>query len=151
MSKKRSCGTLEMQFCSRKFSPNPASSAPRIELGMEELEAVRLKDMEKKEQVDCADIMKLSRPVFQRILYSAREKIARALVEGRKICITGGNYIPQMRMFKCLDCNASWELEPCEEGVDMGCHLPCPGCGSMNKARVAESGKVRPCCLGQTT
>src|SRR5664279_3184821 len=105
--------------------------------------------MEGKEQVDCAAIMKLSRPVFQRVLYSAREKIARALVEGREICITGGNYIPQMRMFKCLDCNAAWDLEPCEEGADMGCHRPCPSCGGMNKAGVAESGKVRACCLGQ--
>jgi predicted DNA-binding protein (UPF0251 family) len=135
-----------MQFCSRKFLPNPASIAARIELGMEELEAVRLKDMDGKEQAECADIMKLSRPSFQRILYSAREKIARALVEGREICITGGNYIPKMRVFKCLDCNATWELEPCEEGVDMGCLRPCPVCGSMNKARLAESGKVRLCC-----
>ena len=149
MARKRSCGMLEMQFCSRKFSPNPASTAARIELGMEELEAVRLKDMEGKEQADCAAIMKLSRPTFQRVLYAAREKIARALVEGRAICITGGNYIPQMRRFKCLDCDATWELDPCEEGVDMGCHCPCPSCGSMNKARVAGSGKVRPCCLGQ--
>ena len=148
MVRKRSCGKLEMQFCSRKFMPNPASTASRLELGMEELEAVRLKDMEGKEQADCAAIMKLSRPTFQRVLYSAREKIARALVEGREICVTGGNYIPQMRMFKCLDCNAAWELEPCGEGVDMGCLRPCPVCGSLNKARVAGTGKVRPCCQG---
>lgn len=137
-----------MQFCSRKFCPNPASAEPAIELGMEELEAVRLKDMEGKEQADCASVMNLSRPTFQRVLYSAREKIARALVEGRAICIKGGNYIPQKRAFKCMDCNATWELEPCEEGADNGCLRPCPKCGSSNKARLAENGLIRPCCQG---
>jgi uncharacterized protein len=149
MPRKHSCGTLEMQFCSRKFCPNPASSAPRIELGMEELEAVRLKDMEGKEQTDCAAIMNLSRPTFQRVLYAAREKIARALVEGRELCIKGGNYIPKKRLFKCLDCDAAWEPEPCLGGADNGCFCSCPRCGSMNKARLTEDGRVRPCCLGQ--
>ena len=151
MARKRSCGTLEMQFCSRKFCPNPAGREPPIELGMEELEAVRLKDMEGKEQADCAAVMNLSRPTFQRVLYSAREKIARALVEGRAICIKGGNYIPKKRAFQCMDCNATWELAPCEEGADNGCLRPCPSCGSRKKARLAENGMLRPCCQGQTS
>lgn len=92
MAKKRCFGRVEMQFCSRKFCPSPAGAAPRIELRMEELEAVRLKDLEGKEQAECAAAMELSRPTFQRVLYSAREKIAMALVDGREICIRDGNY-----------------------------------------------------------
>ena len=152
MPRMRSYGTVEVQLCSRKFFPRPGSTAPEIELGMEELEAVRLKDMEGKEQAECAKIMQLSRPTFQRVLYSAREKIARALVEGRELCIKGGNYIPQKRAFKCLDCNAAWELDPCGEDIDNGCDLPCPNCKSMNKARVGKDGQIRPCCCqNQTT
>jgi hypothetical protein len=113
---------------------------------MEELEAVRLKDLEGKEQAECAAIMQLSRPTFQRVLYSAREKIARALVEGRELCIKGGNYIPQKRAFKCLDCNATWELDPCSDDGDNGCCLPCPSCKGMNKARIGKNGQTRRCC-----
>jgi len=90
--RKRSCGVVKLKTCSRKFCPTPASESPRMELGMEELEALRLKDMEGKDQFECAASMGLSRPTFQRILYSARAKIAQALVEGREICISGGNY-----------------------------------------------------------
>ena len=148
MARKRSCGTLEMQLCSRSFCPNPASAESPIELGMEELEAVRLKDMEGKEQADCAAVMNLSRPTFQRVLYSAREKIARALVEGRTTCIKGGNYIQKKRAFKCMDCNETWELDTCGEGSDNGCFRSCPKCAGMNKARLAENGMIRPCCQG---
>lgn len=38
----------------------------------EELEAIRLKDLEGFEQEECADRMQVSRPTFQRILLSAR-------------------------------------------------------------------------------
>ena len=146
MPRVRACGTVEIQLCSRKFFPRPGSMAPEIELGMEELEAVRLKDLEGKEQTECAAIMKLTRPTFQRVLYSAREKITRALVEGRELCIKGGNYIPQKRAFKCLDCESTWELDPCCDGADNGCHLPCPDCGSKNKARLGKDGRTRICC-----
>ena len=146
MARQRSLGIVEMQLCSRKFCPSPASAGSRIELGMEELEAVRLKDMEGKEQAECAGAMNLTRPTFQRVLYSAREKIARALVEGREICIKGGNYVAKKRAFKCLECDAVWELEPCDDSANNGCLLPCPSCGSMKKARLAENGKIRPCC-----
>lgn len=145
MTRKRSCGLLEMQFCLRRYSPHPASAAERIELGLEELEAIRLKDLEGKEQADCAASMKLSRPTFQRVLYAAREKVARALVEGREICVRGGNYIPQKRTFKCLDCGEVWELDPCGENADNGCLCPCPRCGGMNKGRIASGGKIRLC------
>ena len=147
MVRKRCCGIVEMEPCSRKFSPVPSSEAPRMEVGMEELEALRLKDMEGKEQAECAALMGLSRPTFQRVLYSARAKIARALVEGREICIKGGNYRMRNRMFLCLDCGGQWEVEPCTAGGKHGYEIPCPQCGSMKKARIEEDGK-QPACGG---
>ena len=61
-------------------------------LTVEELEAVRLKDLEGLEQEECADMMKVSRPTFFRIITSARQKIADALVNGKAIRVEGGNY-----------------------------------------------------------
>ena len=62
------------------------------ELTVEELEAVRLCDLERMEQDDAAASMNVSRATFQRTLYQAREKIADALCNGKAIRIGGGNY-----------------------------------------------------------
>ena len=148
MARKRCCGMIELQPCSRRFCPEPDNLLPRIEVGMEELEAIRLKDLEGKEQVECAEIMKLSRPTFQRVLYSAHAKIALALVEGREICIKGGNYIQKERNFQCLSCNEIWSAKPCAEGGEQGFLIPCPSCGSMEKVMLAEDGSRIP-CLGR--
>lgn len=56
-------------------------------LTMEEMEAVRLKDFEGLEQIQAAEKMKTSQSTFQRILVSARRKIAVALVEGKALKI----------------------------------------------------------------
>ena len=61
-------------------------------LSVEEVEAIRLKDMEGLEQEPCADKMNISRPTFQRVLNSARQKIAEALLKGKAIRIDGGNF-----------------------------------------------------------
>lgn len=63
-----------------------------ITLTIDELEAIRLCDYEGLDQGDCADRMEISRGTYQRILYSARSKVAGALVYNQGICIAGGNY-----------------------------------------------------------
>lgn len=101
-------------------------------LKLEELEAIRLKDLEGLEQGECADRMEVSRPTFQRILLSAREKIADSLVSGRTIHIEGGNFTQNICPVKCLDCGKEW-MESFENlnSVRDGSYL-CPGCGSKN-------------------
>ena len=47
---------------------------------MDEFEAIRLKDHQKIKQELAAEIMGISQPTLQRILNSAREKVAIALV-----------------------------------------------------------------------
>jgi len=59
---------------------------------IEELEAIRLKDLEGLDQEICAEKMGVSRATFQRIIHLARLKLAKALVEGKAIRIEGGNY-----------------------------------------------------------
>ena len=61
-------------------------------LSMEEIEAVRLKDLEHLEQEECAEKMNISRPTFQRVLASARKKIADSVVFGKALRIEGGNF-----------------------------------------------------------
>jgi uncharacterized protein len=53
----------------------------------EELEALRLADLEGQTQVEAARQMGISRSTFQRILTRARQQVALALVEGRALQI----------------------------------------------------------------
>lgn len=72
-----------------------------VMLTVEELEALRLADREGMEQSVAADHMEVSRGTFQRILYSARYKVAKALTQGHSIRIEGGHY--QLDR-KCIQC-----------------------------------------------
>lgn len=76
------------------FKPQgiPLRFLEEVSLSFEEIEAVRLKDMEGLEQEQAAVKMQISRPTFQRILASARSKIATAILSGKAIRIEGGHY-----------------------------------------------------------
>ena len=58
-----------------------------VDLSMDELEALRLCDVENLEQTEAAKKMKVSQSTLQRILTSAHKKIAEALIEGKAIKI----------------------------------------------------------------
>jgi len=58
-----------------------------IELTREELEALRLKNIEDLDQVDCAKKMNTSQSTYQRILASAYKKVSQTLIEGKAIKI----------------------------------------------------------------
>ncbi len=73
-----------------------------IWLTIEELEAIRLKDIEELELEECACEMNVSRTTFSRILGSARKNIADALLNGKAIRIGGGNFeVTAIRRFTC--------------------------------------------------
>ena len=84
------------------------AEVPKNILKLEELEALRLKDLEELEQEECADKMEVSRPTFQRILLSAREKVTDSLVNGKAIHIEGGNFTRNICPVRCLDCGKDW-------------------------------------------
>lgn len=56
-----------------------------INLSLEEVEALRLKNLEDMEQTECAENMKTSQSTFQRILKSAHKKISDAIINGKAI------------------------------------------------------------------
>lgn len=68
----------------------PLRDLEEVSVTVEELEAIRLKDVEGLEQESCAERMGISRPTYHRILASARAKVAKALVEGKAIRVEGG-------------------------------------------------------------
>jgi len=88
--------------CCRRihFSPNaiyfkprgiPCSALDEVILTKDEWEAMRLADLEGLYQESAAEMMKVSRATFGRIIESAHRKIADALVNGKALKIEGGN------------------------------------------------------------
>ncbi|SFG71657.1 Predicted DNA-binding protein, UPF0251 family [Lachnospiraceae bacterium C7] len=63
-----------------------------INLTLDEYETIRLIDFEKLTQNECAKLMNVSRPTVSSIYESAREKLARHVVLGTRLVISGGQY-----------------------------------------------------------
>lgn len=76
------------------FKPTgiPMPLLDEVVLTVDELEALRLKDLEKLEQHECAARMNVAQSTLQRILVSAREKVSRAIIEGKVLRIHGGPF-----------------------------------------------------------
>ena len=77
------------------FKPRgiPLSFLREAILALDELETIRLADLEGIDQTKAAERMKISQSTFQRILKSAHKKVAEALVLGKAIKIKGGETI----------------------------------------------------------
>ena len=72
------------------FKPRavPLSMLEEVDLDVDELEALRLCDLEDLSQVKAAKKMGISQSTLGRILTSARQKIAEALIKGKAIKVT---------------------------------------------------------------
>lgn len=76
------------------FKPRaiPLSELLEVEITIDELETLRLTNIEKLSQMEAAKKMNVHQSTFQRTLVRAREKITDALVNGKAIKIKGGEY-----------------------------------------------------------
>ncbi len=76
------------------FKPRavPLNKLEEIVLTLDELETLRLSNIEKLSQTDAAKRMDIHQSTFQRTLTRAREKTTDALVNGKAIKIQGGEY-----------------------------------------------------------
>lgn len=81
-------------------------------LSIEELEAIRLKDHKNLDQEESAGTMGISRATFQRVLLSAREKIADALINGKAIRFEGGDFEIDRERFRC-----GWDEDKVESTI----------------------------------
>lgn len=100
-------------------------------LKFEELEAIRLKDLLGYDQVECAEKMEVSRPTFQRILLSAREKIADSLVNGKGIQVRGGKATQNICRLICSECGYRWVENYEKFETVLESDIKCPKCESI--------------------
>jgi len=117
------------------FKPTgvPMRVLEEVVLSMEEIEAIRLKDFEGLEQAEAAERMNISRPTFQRMLTSTRQKIADALYNGKAIKIAGGNYEMSPLRFRCLH-GHEWDVSFADAtGVSQ---QACPVCNTTDMTQL---------------
>ena len=113
----------------RFFKPAgvPAHQLETVEMTMEEVEALRLKDVKSLTQAEAAEIMNVSRPTFQRVLTSARKKAAEALTCGKAIKFEGGDY-RVVRPGHCPECGRKKHRGRQNQHGERGRKIPCPDC-----------------------
>jgi predicted DNA-binding protein (UPF0251 family) len=114
---------------------------PQLEetvLSVDELESLRLADLEGLYHEDAASRMNVSRATFGRIVEAARRKVAEALVQGKALRIEGGAIeTASVRSFVCQACGHRWQA-PFGTGRPGGC----PACGSGDFQR-SDGGRGR--------
>jgi predicted DNA-binding protein (UPF0251 family) len=104
----------------------PARELEQLRLGVDELEAIRLVDLEGLSHEQAAEAMGVSRQTVGRVLEKGRARVAEALVGGKAILIGGGQYRVEPRRMRCFVCRARWV----EAGEDPA--SACPECGSAD-------------------
>ena len=71
--------------------------------------------------------MNISRPTFQRVLVSARQKIADAILNGKAVNIRGGNFEMAFHRFRCR-LGHEWDLAaPADAAPEY-----CPTCSTAD-------------------
>jgi len=114
----------------KPFGPGMENLNPEpIFLLFEEYEALRLCDFDMIIHNEASVIMGVSRPTFTRIYAAARQKIAKAFVEGRQITIEGGKVYFDSTWYHCADCKCDFNNPEKEKEVER-----CPLCSSTNVA-----------------
>jgi predicted DNA-binding protein (UPF0251 family) len=113
----------------RFFKPAgvPGHQLETVEMTMEEVEALRLKDVEGLKQAEAAEVMNVSRPTFQRVLTSARQKAAEALTCGKAIKFAGGDY-RLVRPGHCPKCGKKMKKGRSQRDGDDSREKPCHDC-----------------------
>jgi len=76
----------------RSFSPDDTAATESVLMTVDEFEAFRLLDHEGLTQEACASRMNIARTTVTAIYDSARKKIADALVNGKRLLISGGHF-----------------------------------------------------------
>jgi len=121
--------------CAQYFKPAgiPIRMLEEVVLGLDELEALRLADLNGLYQAKAAEQMKISRPTFSRIVEQARRKVADALIHGKALRMEGGAVI--MKEEETMPARDG--TGPAGKGRGMG-RGPC-GCG-QNKGPQGRAG-----------
>ena len=83
---------IDVNPCAVYFKPAgiPVHMLAEVVLTLDELESLRLADLNGLYQEQAAEKMKISRPTFSRIVEEARRKVADALIHGKALRLEGG-------------------------------------------------------------
>jgi uncharacterized protein len=155
MARPLKCRRVSLFLQAKYFKPAgiPINNLEEVCLSMEELEAIRLKDLEGLEQEQGAESMNVSRPTFQRILTSARQKIAAALLDGKAIRIEGGSFEISACHFRCQK-GHEWDV-PFETAVNAlpqscpSCNITDISCSHQFGKACGSNGHIRCCQIGR--
>jgi predicted DNA-binding protein (UPF0251 family) len=140
MPRPHKCRNIDGSFAVSAFKPAgvPGRGLAVVELRLDELEAIRLADLEGFYQEQAAEKMGISRATFGRVLDSAHQKVADALLNGKMLTFTGGNVVmSDQRNFICGDCGHAFQ-------VPFGTGRPsqCPSCSSVNIRRCLDEQNI---------
>jgi uncharacterized protein len=105
----------------------PARELEQLQLAVDELEAIRLVDLEALSHERAAEAMGVSRQTVGRVLERGRAKVAQALVGGKAILIGGGQYRVEPRQMRCFSCHRRYVV-----GLEAESVTSCPVCGSAD-------------------
>lgn len=110
-----------------------------ILITIDEFEALRLADFEGLSQRDASIAMEISQPTFNRVLSSARHKVASGLVQGFVLRIEGGRYrlADGTGILECIDCGASVDMSSEDKNS-------CQKCGSTRLRWLRWEKGMRP-------
>jgi predicted DNA-binding protein (UPF0251 family) len=103
----------------------------RVELTLDEYEAIRLADYEGLEHLEASEKMDISRSTFTRLIEKARQKVAKSLIEGKELVIEGGNIDFVHTIHQCKDCG-DVSTRPLNQDTEN-----CSECGSDNVENLA--------------
>jgi len=83
---------IDVTPCAVYFKPAgiPVHLLEEVVLTLDELESLRLADLNGLYQEQAAGQMKISRPTFSRVVEQARRKVADALIHGKALRLEGG-------------------------------------------------------------
>jgi predicted DNA-binding protein (UPF0251 family) len=110
----------------------PMSELEEVNLTLEELEALRLVDLEGLYQQDAAKRMGISRQTIQRMIVTARAKMVGAVLGGKALRIEGGNYVLRdgTGVYRCGKCGEELAGKPEKRDREWRCDA----CGCPKKA-----------------
>jgi predicted DNA-binding protein (UPF0251 family) len=111
-----------------------ASELDEVTLTLDEMEAVRLADLEGLYHEEASFRMNVSRQTFANILNAAHRKTAEALICGKALRIEGGNVEMKETPFTCFACSHAWIMPAGTERPTC-----CPLC---------SDGNIHPDCAG---
>lgn len=124
---------------------NELDNVDKVLLHIEEFEAIKWCDYDKYTHCDASRMMGISRPTFTRIYSVARQKMAKAMVEGLQISIEGGKVYFDSEWYQCNECPAVFNTPELDESP-----FVCPICGCNLVTRCADdtaySQTKKGCC-----